>query len=436
MKCLFVLPSEISTGEAFTALLAAKTLVAQNGQVHFLASSFTARFIQQTFLNEVTCLSENVMENHKRWEELLDIFHPDVILFADYPLLFFNLGEPLLATESWVKNLDELNILLVTFDHLGYAQKPFNLFFGPPHLSFHTAAIRPIPERMHILLPCPANEPGDVPGRLGTPFKTGEIDLSLRETRRGEIRRSLLSDPEELLIFHSVPTWALRFTEKFQLPYYDYLSSFLEYYCTGLPCPVTVVSVNDGSLLTPVQNENLRILNMAPMSPAQFDGLLLASDLVLTENQVSNSLGKAICGCIPAAVLRNRSRLIEIVNQVEIPLRNLLLAMEAKRVGAIFPFEVFPIWGMQEVEQLMLFSNNSLFDGIAYLEVFGGETTRLELQRLLLDPTERGALVARQQAYVNRLRDLPEVNEVLAALIIHQQLGRNSISSRMESYKQ
>jgi len=411
-------------------------LVAQNGQVHFLASSFTARFIGQTFRNEVTCLSENGVENHRRWEELLDIFHPDVIVFADYPLLFFNQDEPWLATEGWVKHLDELDIPLVTFDHLGYAQKPFNLFFGPPHLSFHSEAMHPIPERMHILLPCPANEPGDVPGRRGTPFKTGGTGLNLPGNKREEIRRNLLSDPEELLIFHSVPTWALRFTRKFQLPYYDYLSSLLEYYLTGLPCPVTVVSVNDGSLLTPVKNKNLHILNMAPMSPAQFEGLLLASDLVLTENQVSNSLGKAICGRIPAAVLRNSFRLIELLNQVDSPLRNLLLAMEAKRVGAIFPFEVFPIWGIQEVEQLMLFSNNSLFDGMAYLEVFGGETTRRALQHLLLDPIERGALVAKQQAYINRLRDLPEANEVLAALILQQQPGRSPISSQMESYKQ
>jgi hypothetical protein len=215
----------------------------------------------------------------------------------------------------------------------------------------------------------------------------------------------------------------LRFTKKFQLPYYDFLSSLLEYYLTGLPRPVTVVSVNNGDLLAPVQKKNLRILNLAPMSPAQFDGLLLASDLVLTENQVSNSLGKAVCGRIPAAVLRNSSRLIELLNQADIPLRNLLLAMEAKRVGAVFPFEVFPIWGRQEVEQLMLFSNNSLFDGFAYLEVFGGEKTRFELQRLLLDSNEREALIANQQAYINRLEGLPEFHEVLETLLTQQQPG-------------
>ncbi len=339
-----------------------------------------------------------------------------------------------------MQGLDELDIPLLTFDHLGYAQGPFNLYFGPPHLSFHNESIQPIPERMQILLPCPANEPGPVPGRQGTPFRMAETELEppgseRLESRRLESRRSILSDPEGLLIFHSVPAWALRFTKQFELPFYDYLSSLLEIYLAGLPRLVTVVSVNNGSLLTPVQNDNLQIFNLAPMGPAQFERLLLASDLVLTENQVSNSLGKAICGGIPAAVLRNRARLIELVNQVELPVRSLLLDMEAKRVGSVFPYEVFPIWGRQEVEQLMLFSMNSLFDGIAYLEVFGGEATRLELQRLLLDPEARGELIARQQVYVQRLQSLPEFHQVLETTLSNLLPGLPQAWPTMERYQ-
>ncbi len=415
MRILFVTPSEVSSGEAITALHIAEMTQARGGQVHFFASPFTAQFIRPSLPECVTCLEPDIDQNRNQWLDLITHVRPEVILFADYPLLFFGKDQPSLADDRWVKGLDSLDIPLVTLDHLGYAQKPFSLFFGPPHLSFQAVTVPAIPESMHILLPCPSQEPGPVPGRRGEVFRYWETPIELTQCK--EIRQRYLSGPNDLLIFHSIPTWAQKYTRLFGLPYYDFLAKLLEYYFQEFPRPVTFISVNDGSFLAPIDKPNLHIKNLSSISKTEYEILLLSSDLMVTENMVSNSLGKAICGRVPCVVLRNSYRLLELLDQADRQLRDILLEMEAKRLGAIFPYEVFPIWGSRELDQLGLFKSNRLVDGFVCLEAFGGEETRKKLYRLLLDPVERAELRRGQQAYINQLARLPNAIEALEGVI-------------------
>lgn len=418
MRVLFVTPSEVSTGEAITALHIAGMIQDRGGQAHFLASSFTAQFVESSQTASVTGLTEDPDRNRDLWTGLLAHFQPEAILFADYPLLFFEKGPPSLADDGWVERLEALDIPLLTLDHLGYAQRSFSLFFGPPHLSFQAVTLQEIPESMQILLPCPSHAPESVPERRGVAFRYWDGALELPERQRQEIRQRYLAAPDDLLIFHSVPTWAQKYTRLFGLPYYDYLPDLLETYLQDLPRPVTVISVNDGTLLAPIEKPGLRIRNLSAISKTEYEALLLASDLMLTENQVSNSLGKAVCGRVPCVVLANSYRLLEILDRADDRLRRILLAMEGKRLGAIFPYEVFPIWGQRELDQLGLFNSNPLVDGFARLEAYGGEATRQRLQGLLLDPVERAHLRRGQQAYIDGLAHLPDAAEVLQAVMV------------------
>ena len=420
INVLFVVPSEVSSGEAITALHVAECLAAKGGRMHFLASDFTAYFLEGPFPRGVTRFTQDRDSNCQIWLDLIRDFVPDLILFADYPLLFFSSGAPPFAGDAWASSLESLDIPLVTFDHLGYAQRPVSIYFGPPHLSFHCETLRAAPANMHILLPCPVQEPGFVPGRRGIPFRYWDLPLKLPEAKRQAVRRRYLRDERGMLVFHSTPGWAWRLAQNLGLPYYTFLSKIFETYFSGLDVPVTILSINDGDLLAPCEHAGIHIRNLASLPKDEYEALMLASDLMITENRLSVSLGKAVCGMVPGAVLRNSYRLRELLAFAEEPMRRILLEMEGERLGAVFPYEVFPIFGRQEMELLGLYTHNSLDEAFATLEVFGGEATRAQLHRLLLDPEAQEAVRSKQQDYANRLQSLEDAYDALQVVLEKQ----------------
>lgn len=390
-----------------TALAMAESVIANGGSIRFLASPFTAGFLQPYLGSRVKSLTHDSMENQRRWRRLLSGFGPEAVIFADYPLLFFPSGISPLADDGWCHQLEQSRATLLTLDHLGYAQKPLSLFFGPPHLSLQSATIPPLPKTMQVLLPCPGQAPSPVPGRQGIPFRYWELPLGVPEPVRQATRDEYLADRHGCLIFHSVSGWAVRFAEHFGLPFYEFLSSFLDYYLQDSPRPVTVVSINNGHLLQPFEREGLRIVNRSALARDEYERLMFASDLMLTENRISVSLGKMACSLNPCAVLRNSYRLRPLLEKASGQIRELIVAMERTLPGAIFPWEVFPIWGRSELEELGICEGNTLYRGVANLELFGGETTRQKFQELLFDSDVRAQLRREQDYYISELMDLP-----------------------------
>jgi len=413
MKLLCVIPSEASSGEAIVALQMARCLARRDVDVRFLASAFAARLLDAPFPGRVTVFTPDARRNRDAWDHLLRTFDPGLVLFADYPLLFFSNGAARLADESWCRSLERLDATLVTLDCLGYAQRPMRVCFGPPHLSLHSEQLPPIPDRMQILVPCPVQDPSAVPGRRGTPFRYWDLPMRTAEDRRAEVRGRYLRDPQDVLVLHVASAWAWLLTRHLRLPYYDVLPTLLEHYLADLPRPATIVSVNDGRLLPPPRDSKVRVLNVATLPADEYEHLMLASDAVLTENRVSVSLRRAVCGLTPCAVLRNTHGFVELLDQVDAPLRRVIVQMEWSCPGSVFPYEVFPIWRRQDLERLGLFHDDSAVEGFESVEVFGGEATRRLLHGLLTDEATREAWRARQRAYVRRLQTLPGVYETV-----------------------
>jgi hypothetical protein len=413
MSVLFVIPSEVSSGEAITAHHMARDVVLHGGEVRFLATRLTAGFLTEPFADRVTELTNDLAGNKAAWDRVIREVRPHVVVFADYPLLFFPSGSAPLADDAWVHGLGDLDAGLVTLDHLGYAQRPMTVYFGPPHLSLHSATTPLLPNRMHVTLPCPVHEPGQVVGRTGTPFRSWFRPSSWTEDEVQRVRRTYLRDERDYLIVHSAPGWAWRTAEIWGLPYYQFLPSLMGYNLAHLPRPALIVSVNNGHLLPPSDDGRVRILNLAAMPSAEYERLLLACDLMLTENAVSVSLGKAVGGLRPAAVLRNSHRLVDLLAQVDQPLRRAIIEMESTRLGAIFPYDVFPIWGRHELDQLGLYRDNTFVDTFAWVEVFGGEPTRRTLHDLLVDEGTRDEMRTKQEAYVRELATLSGPHEIV-----------------------
>jgi hypothetical protein len=418
VKALFVTPVEHGSGETITALHVASSIVDHGGDVRFLASSFAAEFVENRFPHEVQQLTESGPENLKIWRSTVDAFQPDAIVFADYPLLFFTHGVPPLAREDgWVEGLERLDVCLVTLDHTGFAQQPLGLFFGPPHLSLHYEFFPAVPERMHLLLPCPMHEPSRLGWRRGRPFRYWPLPLEVDEERRLEWRRRFQAPGRDLVLFHSVPTWAWMSASVHGLPYFEFLPRILELHLGELAPRVTLVSVNNGEILNEPFDSRLRIVNLPPLPVPDYEALLFSSDLMITENTISISIGKAICGLHPCVGFKNSFTLRELLERLDGPLRDLVLAAEAKRAGAIYRYEVFPSGMTEELELLGLYRDNSLTECFKTIEIFGGEESSTDLQSLLVDPDTREALRDRQRRYVAALSALEDVSQVLQEIV-------------------
>ena len=414
MKTLFVTPSQTGTGEAMTASSVARDLLSDGHAVHFAASPRTARLLADIVPGAVTMFGEGDGVNRAIWRDVVRTIRPDTIVFADYALLFMTSGSIQLATPAWVDEVRSLGARLATLDHLGFAQGPGIVYFGPPHLTVHAESIAPAPEDMEILLPCPLFD-GPMPGWRGTPFRCWDRPPALADAVRDSTRHQLLAPGERFLVVHSTPGWAIRMAEEWGLPHYSVLPDLLAHYLSALPAPAVLVSVNDGDLLPPSDAPHLRVVNMPPVPAAVFERLLLSADLVVSDNSVSASLAKAVCAGVPTVALTNSLRLRQAVGADDPRVAELASDMERRRPGSIFPFDVFPIWSRQDLDQLGVFRQPLYDAALVRAELFGGAATAQRLVELLVDPAARLRLRASQDAYVASIAQVARAADLLTA---------------------
>jgi hypothetical protein len=414
MNVLFVTPSETGTGEAMTASAMACDLRRHGHTVHFAASPTTARFLRQIRPDNITVFGRSDVVNHALWRETVRSSHPDVIVFADYPLLFMTSGTIPLASARWINDLRQMRVRLATLDHLGFAQGPGIVYFGPPHLTCHAQSFAPVTDDMQILLPCPLFS-GAVPGWRGMPFRYWDVPLTITEEVREATRREHLREHECFLLVHSTPGWAIRMAAQMRLPHYECLPRLLAHYLDGLPAPAALVSVNDGALL-PEGTPQLRVVNLPPMSPGAFERLLLSADLVFSDNKVSASVAKAVCAATASVALTNSFRLPRAAGADDPFVAALVNEMERLRPGSIFPFDVFPIWSRNDLDHLGVFQDGLYESAVVTAELFGGSATARRLVDLLVDPTSRARLRRLQDAYVETIAGLASATAVLSRL--------------------
>jgi Family of unknown function (DUF6365) len=418
MRVLLVTPVENGSGETITSVHIGQDLRRAGNDVVYLASSFARKFIEPVLPGTAVELGSDGSDNLNLWRRTVADFSPDAVVFADYPLMSMPFGvAPMLKSPGWKAALDDYPGILITLDHFGFAQREMALFFGPPHLTpFQYHRFEAIPERMEILLPCPMHEPLDVPCRRGLPFRYWDAPLAISAETKASVRSQYLGGRDEFLILHSVPNWAWQAAEMMQIPLYRYLPILLDRYFGDLPKPVTVVSVNNGKLLDPEKAPRIRIVNLSPLSVAEFEALVFAADLMVTENRVSISCGKAVCGFQTCATLVNRLSTLELVDSADPVVRKVVAAMEGHRFASVYPFEVFPCGMVEMLHEIILYQGSSLPTTFCDLEIFGGEETTRLFHRLLTEDELRGRLRAAQEYYVGNLARLPRASEAIAAL--------------------
>ena len=417
MRVLIVAPVEVGSGETITAMHMAKMLIDSGDEVHFLAADFAQKFIEKRFPGMVTNLDADFKKNIQIWRSTIKKHKPEIVIFADYPLMFFKSGSvTFVDEENQLDVLSEADAILATLDHTGFGQGGKGIFFGPPHISFNYEQWPDLPESMQVLLPCPMNEPGMVDGREGISFRYREAPIEISDKRRREIRARFLDRNDDCLIFHCVSNWAWRQANQIGLPFYRFYPEILDIHLGHQKRPVTIVSVNNGKLMTTPADSKNKYINLPVLSQEEFQELLLASDLMITENGISISLGLAITGRIPCVSFQNSHRYRVLRNDLDGGLRELVVNMEMMHPGAVYPWDIFPVGGREIMEILGLYHDNSILNGIRFLEIFDEHETPSELHSLIYDSSARLRLIDGQAAYIEKIRSLPDAEQAVRML--------------------
>lgn len=412
MNVLLVTPTHSS--ETVTAVHVAQDLLDRGHRAAFVASPGARRQIPPRFQEHVFQLTADVEDNLSIWKGVLETFGPDIVLFADYPIVVSpQSSSPLGSHPEWQARLLDLRACLVTFDHLGLGQCPEELVLGPRHLCPQRVAFPAIPDWMRIMLPCPIQHPGTLDGRRGDPFRYWRAPLGLSDDRRLAVRRTYLGREDDLLIVHSVAGWAWTMAEKLKLPFYRFLPQIFAHYFEDIGKPITLVSVNNGALLAQPPCADFRIINLAAMPIADFENLLFSADLVITENKPSFTIGMAVCALRPCAVVKNSFGFSDLRQRAPSQITDYVAAMEMERPGAVFPFEIFPTDMTGQLDHLWPYRSNAFVSAYEEIEIFGGQQTAEQLARLLLDKEGRYELRGRQERYVELLNTVDEPTALL-----------------------
>ncbi len=190
------------------------------------------------------------------------------------------------------------------------------------------------PDGMLVVKPCPINDPAPAAGGVfrWSPF---------RGLARGDgeaLRRALAILPRSRIAFLAIAPWAVRAaTERGLLGHYETLIGRLIAGFAAAGEETTLVVVSPIARPETV-HRGVRLRSMSYLPRAEYEALLLGADLVISDNAIQTSIGKALVAGIPTLVLVN-SRAAErpVYNIFPLELR---LPADSAYLEAIQPVEI------------------------------------------------------------------------------------------------
>jgi hypothetical protein len=450
LRVVFLCFPSKAYGEINVVLPLAESVASAGGEVWFLASPLAARVARQKFPNRVFETGWDREENQRTFWRLVKKYRANVIVFSElYEILqprrrtdcpffdarfFIGAGESD-ATFVFLDFIAHVPVLREIGDCATCARR-----FGGVHL-------RNFFERLWVLLPCPLNEPSDVPDRSGIPYSTGCLPVMLDPQDRLRVRKRFLGESKRgggILIVRAGSTWQAKLATEYGIPLYDHLTELLGIYLKGISKSITLVTVSDQQQLRPDRSNRLQVVNLKNLPPADYDRLILSADMVFTDNQIGYTLAKTI-GNVPGVVFVNSYTAPEILGREEYgtPLWRLVSELERKRPGSIYPHNIFPLpaepWMVNGSGESNGSPTRSVFEPetirlgrmqsspYVKVEIFGGKRTSQVLQWLLDDPSAKQYLRTHDRAYIDRLNEVEDGATVLSHVYHSDRLVGNTV---------
>jgi hypothetical protein len=452
VRVLIVCAPSKAFGEIITLISLAKDLAQNGAQIWFLASPLAATLARQHFADTTFEMANTYEANQNIFWRIAKKIRPNVVVLAELYELLQPRRKPdcPFVNADWLRSLESLDAILIFVDFIAHVpalreiavcDSCAALFGGGPLRSFL--------RRLWVILPCPLNEPGAVQERVGIPYHAESIFATTRSDKaRLQTRSQYLSNPNHYLIFRSGSTWQTKLAESQGVYQHQYLGDLLAFYFADHKQPVTIVSVSDTQRLHSSGSSTVRFVNIDNPDPYEYERLMLASDLILTDNEISYGL-KAAIGSIPVVVLVNSHCLDDLLAMCELPgpIWRTMLALERQHPGSIYPHCIYPLqfesaeandrkanasrdMEISNINSMLPYTNRlgrMQSSQFFRAELYGGQATVDVFRRILMDAQVRDLWKKGELAYMDRLKATASGPEVLGALLDHEALSRHTV---------
>lgn len=425
MRLLVLSLSEHSLGELHNALLFARQLQASRGEVLFVTTAGHGGYVQQAGMPYQTW-TKNPAQNGRLLDELLTGYQPQAVLLADYYNLFME--GPLLDPAR----VEGIALPLVTFDSMNFAPGPTRLekeilrhcrhskVFGRGG-QFQTV-LPAVPEGMAVLRSCPINRPVAEKGILPVSLYR-ESCWQQDEEKRCRVRQQFNFSAREKLVMLAKSSWAqlvfriiaMEHGQGNSFSYDRVLQQLLRLYLRQVEGSVVVLGVGLQAGFN-AANEKVRFVSLPFLGLEEYQSLLWAVDLFITDNITSCSAAKAAIGGVPVLVLTSSLESRgdgTYVSTFEPGAEVLTLLQQWERAvpGSIFPYYVYPFGWVRELSPLI--QDNPYFDLIVRAEMFDVQGTGEIIQQLLYERAAQEQLAVARQRYWQVLQSLPGAQEAM-----------------------
>jgi len=354
-------------------------------------------------------------------DDAIATFRPDAIVLADYlthcrtftrtyhldPWFIESHGVPVIPIDIWELEKTGYRIDLAT-DDVAEVNEHFRDL--PAHL-------RPVP-LAHL-------EPdGTCRAR---PFRVWDRDDRVSARTRNHLRTTLGLGKQDKLVMLATAAWQLGkgiLHRQQVLPVRDGMPRMLAHYLGQLPPQTHFLLAGEApDVLAELPGD--RIHRLPPCLPERFGNLLGAADAILSMNISATTVTRAVMAGVPAMVLGNRFDIgdQEDAEKAEAELGGFSPVVRENLPGAmpLYPFRLWPLSYYNFLTPLL--TDNPFTGAITQAEILDEQAVTGGLTRLLYDQPTRSEALARQSAYADRVRALPDTPAVFSQTLQHIGIG-------------
>jgi hypothetical protein len=350
-------------------------------------------------------------------DDVIATFRPDAIVLADYlthcrtfsrrygldPWFIESYGLPVIPIDIWELEKTGYRIDLATDDEAEVNE----------HFRDLPAQLRPVP-LAHL-------EP-DGTGRA-RPFRVWDRDDRISARTRGHLRTTLGLEKQDKLVLLATAAWQLGKGIRHRpqvVPVQDTMPRILAHYLQQLPPQTHFLLAGEApEVLADLPGD--RIHRLPPCLPDRFGNLVGAADAILSMNISATTVTRAVMAGVPAMVLGNRFAIrdAEDAGKAEAELGGFSPVVREQLPGALplYPFRLWPLSYYKFLTPLL--TDNPFTGAVSHAEILDEPAVIGGLTRLLYDQPTRSQALARQSAYVDQVRALPDTPTVFAETLGH-----------------
>jgi hypothetical protein len=343
-------------------------------------------------------------------DEAIATFRPDAIVLADYlthcrtfsrryhldPWFIESHGLPVIPIDIWELEKTSFTVDLATDDESDVNE----------HFRDLPAQLRPVP-LAHL-------EPdGTCRAR---PFRVWDGEDRVSARTRNHLRTTLGLEKQDKLVLLATAAWQLGKGIKHReqvIPVRDAMPRILAHCLRQLPPQTHFLLAGEApeALIDPPGN---RVHRLPPCLPERFGNLLGAADAILSMNIAATTVTRAVMAGVPAMVLGNRFdiRDTEDAEKAEAEIGGFSPMVRDQLAGAmpLYPFRLWPLSYYRFLTPLL--TDNPFTGAVTQAEILDEQAVTAGLTRLLYDQPTRSEALARQSAYADRVRALPDTPTV------------------------